>query len=427
MSADLATALASYLRIRTFPLRVRSRAALTGWQEARMARWLAQDVPKVGAFQDRAGKATRLSDLPVMDKAALMADFARYNVPKITNAQGWTAFDGARRIGDYIVGASTGTSGNRGLFVISQRERFAWLGAILAKALPDFWRHRDRVAVLLPVDTPLYDSANRTRRLTLRFFDISTPLDALAPDLAAFGPTVLIAPPRVLRRLAENRPPLQPRRVFAGAETLDDLDRAVIERGFGVPLGQIYMATEGLLAVSCAHGRLHLAEDCLHFELEPAGGDLVSPIISDFSRTTQIMARYRMNDLLRLDDRPCPCRSPLLAVREVVGRQDDVFRLPSKSGTLVELMPDILRNAVVDSDRGITDFRLVQTGTASVEASLPADCGPEIRQAVLGNLLALLDRQGVAPACTLCISDLTPHAVGKLRRVRRDWKADDQT
>ena len=89
------------------------------------------------------------------------------------------------------------------------------------------------------------------------------------------------------------------------------------------------MATEGLLGTSCAHGTLHLAEDAVHFELEPvAGGDLVSPIISNFTRETQIMARYRMNDLLRLKPEGCACGSPLRAIAEVAGRSDDIFELP---------------------------------------------------------------------------------------------------
>lgn len=426
MSHDLGIALASYLRVRCFPLQIRSHAALERWQARRLARWLARDLPKVEAFRDRAGRATGLDDLPMIGKAELMADFSRYNVARISNDQGWHAFATDRRIGDYIVGASTGTSGNRGLFVISQRERFAWLGAILAKALPDFWRHHDRVAVLLPIDTPLYDSANRTRRLTLAFFDISDPLETLAPQLEAFAPSVLIAPPRILRRLVELGLRLAPRRVFSAAEMLEPFDRARIEQGFGLRLDQIYMATEGLLGVSCAHGRLHLAEDCLHFAFEPAGGGLVNPIITDFSRTTQIMARYRMNDLLRLDDRPCPCGAPLRVVHEIVGRQDDVFRLPSVGGATVELTPDILRNTVIDTDRGIADFQLVQTGAASVELHLPRDCAARVGQAVQDNLATLFARHGVLPGTRISLSEPVPHATGKLRRVRRDWKPEER-
>ncbi len=109
------------------------------------------------------------------------------------------------------------------------------------------------------------------------------------------------------------------------------------------------MATEGLLGVTCAHGRLHLTEDCMHFSFEEKAGGLSLPIISDFSRKTQIMARYRLNDLLRLSAEPCSCGSPLQVVDEVVGREDDIFYLQGDDGPLVALTPDILRNTIVDA------------------------------------------------------------------------------
>ncbi|TIX93818.1 MAG: CoF synthetase, partial [Mesorhizobium sp.] len=110
-----------------------------------------------------------------------------------------------------------------------------------------------------------------------------------------------------------------------------------------------YMATEGLFAVTCRQGGLHLAEDSVFFEFEPAGDGLVTPLVTAFRRQTQIMARYRMNDLLRLSEQPCNCGSPLRCVDEVVGRMDDVFRLESVAGQVL-LTPDILRNAVLKAD-----------------------------------------------------------------------------
>jgi len=407
-------AFSTYVHVRSFAWRNRSRSSLKQWQEARVRHWLKNDVPQVAAF---VGQAKDLSDLPVMDKADLMADFSRYNVAGITNDQGWVAFDGNKQIGDYIVGASTGTSGNRGLFVISQKERFTWLGAILAKALPDFWRHKDRIAVLLPLNTPLYDSANRTRRLELRFFDLNRPFEDVAGDLKTFAPTVIIAPPRILRRCQGLG--LSPRKIFTAAETCDPFDRTAIEAGFGMPLAEIYMATEGLLGTTCHHGQLHLAEDCLHFEFEPVGDGLVMPIISDFSRKTQIMARYRMNDLLRLSPQPCACGSPLQVVAEIVGRQDDIFVLKGQSGQKIEITPDILRNTILDTDRRIEDYRLVQVSEDQIELQLPAHLCLEVKNAVMERLNALFAIQGVGQTPHMTLQTLKPEKGGKLRRIKR--------
>lgn len=392
-------ALTAYLRTR-WVSRPRSRAAFLRWQDHAFARWCGRDVPRVPFYAGR-------TDLPVIDKSMLMADFAAFNTAGITAEQGWAAFAGSRRIGTLTVGASTGTSGNRGLFVISDPERFQWLGVMLAKALPDVWRRRHRVAVILPLHTPLYDSAAQSRMVRLTFHDLNRPWADWLADLRAADPTVIVAPPKVLVWLADQGG-LRPLRIFSAAETLDPPDRARIEAGFGLPLGQIYMATEGLLAVTCLLGRLHLAEDVMRFEFEPVG-DLVSPVVSGFTRHTQILARYRMNDLLRLSADPCPCGCPFQTVDEVVGRADDVFRF----GT-VQITPDVLRNAVLDADRAITDFRLEQVAPDRVDLTLPTQAG---LQAASRALQAVFAAQGLRVAVTQRVAPLPPGS-GKLRRVR---------
>ena len=75
--------------------------------------------------------------------------------------------------------------------------------------------------------------------------------------MLAFAPDTIVAPPKVLRRLAESGR-LTARHIFSGAEVLDPLDRAVIEAATGGTVREIYMATEGLLGVSCPLGTLHL-------------------------------------------------------------------------------------------------------------------------------------------------------------------------
>lgn len=388
--------------------RIRTRAQLDAVHDARLNRWLHEVVPTVPIY--RGFKDARLDDLPIIDKATLMADFSQFNSAGITNAQGWAAFAGDKMIGNLIVGASTGTSGNRGLFVISQAERFRWLGTMLAKALPGFWRERQRVAILLPLNTPLYDSANRMARLKLRYFDIGCDWQT---DLTAFDPTVIVAPPKILRQMVEERLTVQPRHIFAAAETLDPLDRAVIEAHFDITLGQIYMATEGLMAVSCAHGNLHLCEDTMHVELPAIGDGLHEVIVSDFSRKVQVIARYRMNDLVRLGP-SCPCGLPHRTLAEVVGRKDDCFEMDG-----VLLTPDTLRNAVVDADRTITDFRIIRTGAAEIDVLV--NDGTDL-DAVIRAVQDLLVKKRVRATVMARHAALEPDPGRKLRRVENRYR-----
>ena len=190
------------------------------------------------------------------------------------------------------------------------------------------------------------------------------------------------------------------------------------------------MATEGLFAISCSEGRLHLTEDFVRFEFEPVGDQLVTPIVTDFSRHFQLTCRYRMNDLLRLGGRGCPCGSPLQIVDAVEGRQDDVFWFGDRMVT-----PDVLRNAVLDCSPSITDFRIQQRLDGSVELRLPSTVEPVVQKSALAALEGALHTAVRGQRCTpdtneqtegpnlvrLANWNLTPDQLlsRKLRRVER--------
>jgi putative adenylate-forming enzyme len=408
------SALAAFARTRWLVHHLQTRADVEAWQRRRIV-GLLNDAAQVGAYAGHVPGV--LTTLPEIDKATLMADFAAYNRPGISADEIRAALaDGQDRVRGYPIGQSTGTSGNRGYYVISEAERFVWLGTILAKTLPDILWRRHRVALALPGFSTLYRSAEKGRRVALRFFDLAQGVDAWADALFRFTPDTIVAPPKVLRALAE-RGQLTATNIFSGAEVLDPLDRTVIEAATGARVREIYMATEGLFGVSCRHGTLHLAEDAVHFEWRASGASgLVTPLITDFTRRTQIMARYRMNDLLMLSDERCPCGSPLQVVARIEGRQDDAFEL---SGRIVT--PDVLRNAVVDADARIRDYRIVQTGASDIavylDPALPTACETRVTTSLqqlfveLGVIVTVTHHRG-----------LPVDYDRKLRRVRRAWR-----
>lgn len=400
-----------------------SRDLLLKRQAIRLEKFLNGSASFVPAF--RSYKGLPLTRWPVMDKATLMGNFSAYNRLGIITDDAWAFFDTGTAPKGYAIGASTGTSGNRGLYVISESERFRWLGVMLYYAIPDVFFRRHRVAIVLPINSRLYDAANDSRTLVLRFFDLSKGIEAQFHPLSEFRPTVIVAPPKFLRALADSDTIIAPERIFSAAEVLDNEDRSVIESRFSVCLREIYMATEGLFAVSCEKGSLHLLEDYVHFEFESVAGSdyLVSPIITDFSRSTQIMVRYQMNDLLELSNEPCACGRTHQVVKAVHGRNDDVFNLLGSDGSSVRVTPDVIRNAVVSRDRAISDFRVTQTGKNDVCLTL----SPQNKEAVIPaieSLRSLFQTCGAAPNVTAEIADITPPATRKLRRVCVAYPAD---
>jgi putative adenylate-forming enzyme len=413
--------LSAYVRTLYLAATLRDRAAVDRWQATRIEQLCRHAIDNV-EFYRRIGDVP-FSQFPIIGKADVMGEFHAFNMLHLSADEAWHRLDHGDALPGYDIGCSTGTTGNRGLFLISDRERFVWLGTIIAKAIPDLWR-RHRVVIILPSASHLYSAANESRLLKLHFAELAGGLPGIVEGVERFQPTVVVGPPRILRWMAEQKVAIKPSRMFSAGEVLDTVDREAIERTFALTLGQIYMATEGLFGVTCRHGRLHLAEDAVHFELEPVAGGLVSPIVTDFTRRTQVMARYRMNDLLRLSATPCPCGSPLKAVEEVVGRQDDCFELPCRTGGgRSTITPDVLRNTIIDADRRIDDYRLRQTGPREIELVLARGSSDAAQHAARLALLRVMDRLNVDADIGVKAEELSATSITKLRRVERRWKS----
>lgn len=421
-----------YCRVR-YGRRPGSRAELRRWQQRRLRRYLRRAGRVFAFYRPWAGQP--LAQWPVLEKGGYLAQFTGLNTPGLPLAECLAVARAAEASRDFVasrlprglsVGLSSGTSGQQGVFLVSRRERLAWAGTILAKALPGgLWRPA-RIALFLRANSPLYETLG-SRHIRFAYFDLTRPLPQLRQELAAFGPTVLVAPAYVLRLLAEaeaqNPSGVAPTLIYSAAEVLENEDQVVIERAFGQPVRQIYQAAEGFLGISCAHGRLHLNEELLHVEREylPGSPGHFMPIITDFTRSTQAIIRYRLNDVLVEAAGPCPCGSHCTALARVEGRADDVFVLPTPAGPPVPVFPDFIRSAVLQSSPHILDFRCVQTAPEAVTLWLrtaTSETAPVARLAAEA-LTALWTRHGaVPPQLTLPAWDTLPAADLSLKRRR---------
>jgi putative adenylate-forming enzyme len=365
--------------------RWRNRAELEAWQDRRVHAHLARVLPRSAFYRQRyAGlPSANWRKFPVVNKAELMADFESWNTAGIRRDQAMeialraeSSRDFSPTIGAVTIGLSSGTSGNRGLFLVSPVERHAWAGSLLAKILPGSLFARHRAALCFRANSNLYGSVS-SRRFQFGFFDLLEPPEKLAQRLQQFQPTLLVAPPALLRLLAEEqragRLRLQPARIFSVAEVLEPQERKVIEASFGQRLHEIYQATEGFLAVTCAHGTLHLNEDLLVVQKEwlDRSQRKFSPIITDFRRTTQPIMRYRLNDILTGRETPCPCGSLFTALEKIEGRCDDRLRFDSANGdSKISVFPDFIRRAIITADEAITEYTVTQQTDGRLEIAL---------------------------------------------------------
>ncbi|PYE56557.1 F390 synthetase-related protein [Deinococcus yavapaiensis] len=397
--------------------RFRTREALLAWQDRRVRRhlrWLRATSSFYGDLYANLDDA-EWRHFPTIDKTAMMRDFDRLNTAGVTLKDALRVAERAERerdfrpaLGEITVGLSSGTSGARGVFLVSRAERVRWAGVILRRLLPGpLWR-RQRVAFFLRANSNLYDSV-ASRRLRFEFFDLAAPLETHFPRLHALHPTVIVAPPSVLRLLAETGPNVSPTRVVSVAEVLEPQDRAVVAARFG-SVFEVYQATEGFLGVSCRLGTLHLNEDLVAFDFENVGEERVSPIVTDFSRRTQPIVRYRLNDVLVPKRDGCACGSPLLAIERIEGRADDVLELGGR-----RVFPDFVRKALM-SVPSVREYRARQVGPNDLEVELLPN-EPLAREGAEAALRAL------APTVRVTF---VPYAfrpgARKLRRVERAWR-----
>ncbi len=197
---------------------------------------------------------------------------------------------------------------------------------------------------------------------------------------------------------------------------------------FSRPVEQIYQATEGFLGYTCSAGRLHLNERFLHVEhdwIDP-GKTRYCPIITDFSRETQPIVRYRLDDVLADDPRPCACGNPERVIARIEGRADDILLFERDTGGPVgQLMPDFVARAVAgaraqgNQRTAVDDFRVVQTGSDALTIRLAADNFATACDAVRKAMVELFETHA------LILPDLTFHHMepadfmAKRRRVQR--------
>lgn len=379
-------------------------------------------------FADRLATGS-FADLPFMDKRVMMASFDDMSTVGVRRDEALALAMANERtrefdadLGSLSVGLSSGTSGHRGLFVVSPAERDAWVGTVLARTLPRGRMLGHRIALFLRADNSLYESVG-SRAVSFRYFDVYADMDDNIARLRDFAPTILVAPPSVLRRIAVAADTgsfdIVPEKVYSVAEVLEIADERRIRDALRQPvLHQLYQCTEGFLGYTCEHGVVHLNEDAVLIEREMLDEERFVPIVTDLRRRAQPIVRYRLGDVLRLRAEPCPCGSALTALDRIEGREGDTLLLRGLDGRSIPAFADLVSRALLFAE-GFDEYRVVQTGESRIEVALDV-VDERSRQSVEAELHRLADRL----SCERPEIVIVPYARDgsvKMRRVVRAW------
>lgn len=267
-----------------------------------------------------------LQELPVLTKTLLMEHFDELVTDRAVRLHDVEAYLTASCgeepfLGRYWVNATSGSTGQRGLFLFNFTE---WTTVLASYARVYAWggvqvglMHRVRLAVL-STTMPWHQSAQVGATAqswwvpTLRI-DATDPTETIVACLNAWQPETLVAYASMAHLLAEEqlagRLRIAPRTVFTASEVLTEEARRRIVDAWGWQPFNVYGATESAtIASECdQHKGMHLFEDLVITEVVDEHNHPVPPksygakvLITVLFSRTQPLIRYEMSDSVRL-------------------------------------------------------------------------------------------------------------------------------
>jgi putative adenylate-forming enzyme len=320
-----------------------------------------------------------LSELPVLTKAAMMDrfdDLVTDRAIRVEDVRAHMAQAGAQSgtqlyLGRYIVNATSGSSGQPGIFLFDPSE---WLAIVASFARAREWAgvrasilQRMKMASVASTDpwhmsAAVGDTVRSWWMPTLRLA-AAEPLSNIVEQLNDWQPEMLVCYASMARLLASEqtggRLHIAPRLVFASSEVLSPDTRRLIEAAWGVSPFNEYAATEtGGIAAECAeHHALHLFEDLLIVEVVDERNCPVPPgkygdklLVTVLASRTQPLIRYELSDSVSLSENTCRCGRPFSLVADISGRTEQMLYFPESvsAGARSPLSPgDALSGRIV--------------------------------------------------------------------------------
>ncbi|MDP3058842.1 MAG: hypothetical protein Q8N36_05250 [bacterium] len=323
--------------------------------------------------------------LPTINKQTMMENFDELNTEGLVLSEVMEYAVQKELAKDYlgyykdrfVIGLSSGTSGNKGLYVTS-RELTARASAVfLARGGLPLSLLPFRILFLLRVFSQGFSDINAPG-IALKYMSTMTPPHKLIEAANTMRANVIMGPPSLLRLLAPLARQLnkKPKRVVSYAEVLESEEKERLSTAFGCPVVEIYQTSEGQIASACKYGTLHINEDLVYVELLDEEGQPEQPghrarrmLVTNLVNISQPLIRYEMNDIIELGE-PCPCGSNFRTIARVVGRNDDVLWVANHDSTLSPLFPDLVSRWIITTSDSIREFQVRQSNVDKISIVL---------------------------------------------------------
>jgi phenylacetate-CoA ligase len=427
-------------------------------QQARLRRLIEYARSRSPYYRERYAALSRgvpaLPALPPVAKSDLSANFDGWATdPAVTRKTAEAFVADPTRIGHYyldryVAFSTSGTTGTPAVFLHDRGAMSVYQCLLLARRLPTliaagafgpFLRNRARTATIIATGghfaSSVVEALVRSRHPRLagrnRTFSLLAPLPALVRALNEFRPAVVGSYPTALAVLAgeqaAGRLRIAPALLLSGAERLSTPLGKRISESFQCPVRDTYAASEFMgIAFDCRYGRLHVNADWLILEPVDAAGEPVAPgeashttLLTNLANHVQPLIRYDLGDSVTVFPAPCPCGSPLPAIRPE-GRRDETLWIEPADGASRPLIPLVLA-AIVEEAPGVLRYQVLQAGPRRLRLRLDEAPGHDralVCDDVLRRLRGYLSSQGLS-SVEVDLSEKRPGsdtAGGKMRQ-----------
>lgn len=389
----LLTILKQYLKTRWDQRVITSQKRLEDYQNRRWKVFKKNVLPHSPFYREYIDK--QLEEFPIINKSIMMSEFNSINTVGLNKESALEIALHAEETRDFsptlngiTVGLSSGTSGQRGLFLVSPKERACWVGVLLAKIFPNSSFYQESIAFFLRANSNLYQSIANSSRLVFHYFDLTESLSSQYQQLMKIQPSILSAPATVLFELAQAKRQgfidIQPHTIFSVAEVLEPVHQSFIESAFKVKVKQVYQCTEGFLGISNQYGSIQLNEENLIIEKEWIDEYRFIPIVTDLRRTSQPIIRYRLDDVLV---RAQQSFSPFTEIRTIEGREGDIcLGINRFTENTHPVFSDVIRQVLAKVRVELIDYQINQIEPLSFEIAVLALLSKEERKIIEQNL-----------------------------------------
>jgi putative adenylate-forming enzyme len=346
--------------------------------------------------------------LPIMNKTIMMENFTALNTCGLSKEETMAYalekemnkdYTGYYR-DEYVIGLSSGTSGNKGLFITpkSMTKRlpavFLARGGVMLRDLPV------RILFCLRVFSQGFQDINAPL-IKLTYASTMTKPEELVRIMNEKRMNILMAPPSMLRVLMPYAHLIKYalKKIITYAEVLNPADRKQLSERFHTQVIEIYQASEGQMASPCRLGKLHINEDMVYIELYDEHHQLIKEphvvgqrmIITNLINFAQPLIRYEMNDMIVLDE-PCSCGSHFRTIEKIIGRRDDNLWFYDREHNPHVIYADLFARWIITESDAIREFQVIQDEISlihiRIELLYPFDIH-QLKQRLLDELHAL--------------------------------------